>query len=74
MNETLRQLTDGSVWLDEKMRTIVVFRIHFSNAATVGSYELLVIPEMKIVTRSANYVSQLVQSGKMQFCRECERV
>ncbi|MBB3842229.1 uncharacterized protein (DUF1499 family) [Runella defluvii] len=56
------------------MRTIVVFRIHFSNAATVGSYELLVIPTMKIATRSANYVAELVQSGKMQFCRECERV
>lgn len=74
MNETLRMLTEGSIWLDEKMRTIVVFRIHFSNAATVGSYELLVIPTMKIATRSANYVADLVQSGKMQFCRECGRV
>jgi uncharacterized protein (DUF1499 family) len=73
MNDYLRQLTEGSVWIDEKKRTIVVFRIIFSNATTVGSYELLVIPEMKIVKRNANYVSQLVESGKMQFCRECER-
>ena len=74
MSDHMRQLTEGSVWIDDKMRTLIVFRVRFRNATTVGSYELLVIPDMKIVVRSASLIETLVEIGKIQFCRECERV
>lgn len=73
MNDILRLLTEGSIWLDAHKRTIVVLRIHFANAATVGSYELLIIPSMRIVKRPASYLEGLIKNGTIQFCRECER-
>ncbi|MDF7817389.1 hypothetical protein P1X15_07280 [Runella sp. MFBS21] len=67
------RLTEGSIWLDDKKRTIVVFRIIWENAVNVKFFELLVIPEMKIYTKSAKLVENLLRMGVMQFCRNCER-
>lgn len=74
MSDTMRMLTEGSIWIDDKMRTIVVHRIHWENTVKVGSFELLIIPEMKIVSRPASQIEEYVRAGKMQYCKECERV
>ena len=73
-SEYVRYLTEGSVWLDGEKRTIVVFRIHWANAVNVGSFDLLVIPDMKIVNRPAREVETYVKEGVMQYCRECVRI
>ncbi|MFN3381421.1 MAG: hypothetical protein ACK41O_18320 [Runella zeae] len=70
----LRLLTEGSVWIDEKMRTIVVWRIHWANMVNVGSFDLLVIPDMTIANRDASKVESLVRNGKLQFCKDCNRI
>jgi len=69
----LKYLTEGSVWIDSAMRTVIVWRIHWANAVNVASFDLLAIPEMKIRNFPAREVEQYVRSGEMQFCKECER-
>ncbi|MCP1384472.1 hypothetical protein [Runella salmonicolor] len=70
----IRMLTEGSVWIDDQKRTIVVHRVHFSSAVTVGSFSLLIIPDMTIAHRSAASVEERVKSGKMQYCRQCQNI
>lgn len=63
-------LKEGSVWVDTNKRTIVVWRVHWQNTANVGSYELLIIDDMKLVKRQASEIEKYVRTGKMQYCRE----
>lgn len=71
--EYVRYLTEGSIWLDASMRTIVVHRVHWANAVNVGSFDLLIIPDMKIVHRPAWEVEKYVREGLMQYCKDCAR-
>ncbi len=68
-----RLLTEGSVWLDEKKRTIVIFRVIWANTVNVGEFELLVIPDMKLSRRKASEIEKYVRAGKLQYCKECLR-
>ncbi|MFN8347458.1 MAG: hypothetical protein U0X91_20815 [Spirosomataceae bacterium] len=71
ISDELRQLTEGSVWSDENQRIIIIFRIIWANAVRVESFELLIIPDMKMVVRPALQIESLVKTGKMQFVRDC---
>lgn len=68
MSDAMRQLTKGSVWLDEKMRTLVLLEIHWANAVNVASFDLLVFPSLKIVNRPASQIEGYVREGIMQYC------
>lgn len=70
----LKYLTEGSIWIDSAMRTIIVFRIHWANAVNVASFDLLALPDMKISNFPAQQVELYVRSGELQFVKECERV
>ena len=72
ISNELRQLTEGSVWSDENRRIIIVFRIIWANAARVDSFQLLIIPDLKMAVRSAHQIESLVKSGKLQFLRDCQ--
>lgn len=70
----VRLLTEGSVWLDSQMRTVVVFRVHWANAVNVDSFDLLVMPSMEIAEkRPAREIEGYVKEGKMQYCKDCVR-
>lgn len=72
VTENIRYLTEGSVWVDPEQRTVVVWRIHWANKANVASFDLLIIPEMKIVRgQPAKQVKAYVRSGVLQYCRDC---
>lgn len=73
ISDELRQLTEGSVWSDENRRIIIVFRIIWATAARVDSFELLIIPDLKMAVRPAYQIESLVRSGKLQFLRDCRR-
>lgn len=73
ISDQVRMLTEGSAWSDENKRIIIVFRIIWANAVNVRSFELLIIPDLKIVERSAAYVEGLVKTGKLLLIRECGR-
>lgn len=68
MSDYMRQLTKGSVWLDDKLRTLVLIDIHWANTVTVASFDLLVFPSLKIVNRPASQIEGYVREGKMQYC------
>ena len=71
ISDEMRQLTEGSVWSDENKRIIIVFRIIWANAVRVDAFQLLIIPDLKMVVRPALQIEKLVQVGKLQFLREC---
>lgn len=75
VTETIRYLTEGSVWIDEQMRTIIVWRIHWKNVMNVESVDLLIIPDMKIVHgQPAKQIEQFVREGILQYCKDCQKV
>ena len=74
ITDELRQLTEGSVWSDENKRIIIVFRIIWANTVRVESFELLIVPDLKMVVRPASQIEGLVKSKKMQFVRDCRNV
>lgn len=65
-------LTEGSIWIDDKLRTIIVWRIHWANAVNVASFDLLVMGDMTLVNRPARQIEQYVRDKTMQYCRNCE--
>lgn len=75
VSETIRYLTEGSIWIDDQQRTILVWKIHWANAVNVESFDLLIIPEMKIArNQPASKVEAYVRAGIIQYCRDCVRV
>lgn len=75
MTETsneMRMLTEGSIWIDDKLRTIIIWRIHWANAVNVASFDLLVMGDFTLVNRPAKQIEQYVRNKTMQYCRSCE--
>ena len=66
----IENLQEKSVWIDTAKRTIIVWRVVWANTVSVSSYELLILPDAKIVTRRASEIDGFVRDGKMQFCKQ----
>lgn len=72
ISDELRMLTEGSLWIDDKKRTILIWRIHWANAENVESFDLLVMGDFTFVNRPAKQIEQYVRDRTMQYCRDCK--
>lgn len=68
----MRMLTEGSLWIDDKLRTILIWRVHWENAEKVKSFDLLVMGDFTFVNRPARQIEQYVRDKTLQYCRNCE--